>query len=576
MEAQAESLYHAVYVPFEDFAEDEGLWRSLITYFVPSSLIFNTKADALDAIKKYKSGRLKSFKTHKEAKEFALNGLESVLANPLANSELANPAVEDSTSKFKKPRPQQLTAFRKVIEIGDLESVRKIIWENPRYLVSSADTPAILQVGCWYNAMHVAVKVAQNAEMCELILNTVGDPEFVKLLYGDQNTNESFVDRGSVLRDLYLNTPDKALNETPLHFATKFGLKECVRTLLSYPQCMKTPLNKYSQTPAEIICTRKSVDDEQLKSEIRFLLEEQYYVPVLRAEDNSLQPLIGEPFSRNNPPKLEVSPMSPKIEVKAFAGPMTKEQALEFRKKWKTPPRILGTPNKNANCSGGSTGLRSPSVNLSLRLQDTDKGLERVGRELASEYHVDWKEYWPFLRDFTDLRCTEGLNKLEEFLKKQFEERNKNYVNLENSFKKLCQVTESKNEFEISDICDGLQSLTLNSHTSMDPEDLDDPEFITPPTSPLITTPNNDNESSDEDEMSLADDTTNEDLFLDGKTPSKIDFTVFTTIPSNIDVDKYPFTYRWRHEMQLASKKTNNNRFPQAVSSKRRLFLMEN
>lgn len=50
----------------------------------------------------------------------------------------------------------------------------------------------------------------------------------------------------------------------------------------------------------QIICTRTCQEDEGLKKEIRFLLEDQYYVPVLRSDDNTLQPVIGEPFSPTN------------------------------------------------------------------------------------------------------------------------------------------------------------------------------------------------------------------------------------------------------------------------------------
>lgn len=61
-------------------------------------------------------------------------------------------------------------------------------------------------------------------------------------------------------------------------------------------------------------------------------------------------------------------------------------------------------------------------------------------RELASEYHVTWKEYWPFLKDFVDLRDIEGLNKLEEFLKQRLQENLKNLPNLEKSMMSLFET----------------------------------------------------------------------------------------------------------------------------------------
>ncbi|XP_011501859.1 PREDICTED: ankyrin repeat and LEM domain-containing protein 2 [Ceratosolen solmsi marchali] len=544
------SVFHAVYVPIEDDAAE-----TKETHFH----VYCDKVEALNIIKKYTKGRLKTFRTLEEAQEFARNGLESILPNPLANSLPTIVVTEEKSSNFKSLKPQNLTQFRKVIEYGDIESVKTTIWENPRYLVGNGDTPTILHEGCRYNALHVAVKSTQSSAMCELILNTVGDPEFVKLLYGDIDMTRTYVDRASILQDLYLNTPDKGLNETPLHFAAKYGLKDCVRSLLTYSQCLRTPLNKHEQTPADIVCTRKSMNDQLLINEIRLLLEEQYYVPVLRAEDNSLQPIIGEPFSPSSPLKLNVDPISPRIEVRAFAGPMTKAQALEFRKKWKTPPRILGTPNTKGNGSNDCNGLRSPSLNLSLRLKDTDKGLERVGRELASEYQIAWKEYWPFLKDFTDLQCNEGLEKLEKFLKNMSQQRTKiTLLDIVKTCMNHFETPKLKNEINVDEINNMFIHLTLQSQTDSDQEIEDNSEYITPPTSPLCINNNDNVDSSDEDDMDLADDSIKEELFLEGKSPTKIDFAVYSAIPSTIDVIKYPFIYRWRHEMQLASKNINN------------------
>ena len=49
-------------------------------------------------------------------------------------------------SAFKGPKIQDLVKLRKAIENGQINVVRDTIWTNPRYLVSSGDTPVILQV----------------------------------------------------------------------------------------------------------------------------------------------------------------------------------------------------------------------------------------------------------------------------------------------------------------------------------------------------------------------------------------------------------------------------------------------
>lgn len=87
--------------------------------------------------------------------------------------------------------------------------------------------------------------------MAELILSTISDPSFTKLLYGAAGEN-SYIVRPELLVDLYLNTPDKGLNETPLHFAAKYGAVEVVTVFVQYPQLKTDMKNKYSQTPRDV------------------------------------------------------------------------------------------------------------------------------------------------------------------------------------------------------------------------------------------------------------------------------------------------------------------------------------
>lgn len=103
--------------------------------------VYTDKIEALKVMKQSKKARFKQFKSFQDAAAFAINGAE-VFPQP---QDQVSAGTEKPVS-FKGPKPQDLVQFRKAIEAGDLEVVRTAIQENPRYLVSSGDTPSILQV----------------------------------------------------------------------------------------------------------------------------------------------------------------------------------------------------------------------------------------------------------------------------------------------------------------------------------------------------------------------------------------------------------------------------------------------
>ncbi|NXE17425.1 ANKL2 protein, partial [Ardeotis kori] len=384
--------------------------------------VYEDKKEALQAVKMIKGSRFKAFSNREDAEKFAKGicdyfpspsksslCLSPVKMGPFNRDGLCSPEMEtankERANSYKSPRTQDLTAkLRKAVEKGDTATFSELIWSNPRYLIGSGDNPTVVQEGCRYNAMHVAAKENQPG-ICQLLLDTLENPEFMRLMYPDDN-DTMLKNRIQYIVDLYLNTPDKMGFDTPLHFACKFGNLDVVNVLTSHPAIVKNPRNKYDQTPAEVVCERSKNKSAELKEKLREYLKGRYYVPLLRAEDNSSAPVIGAPWSPDQTDgspqrtlsKYAGSPKDPVLSIRAFAGPMSPSKAEEFRRLWKTPPRERAGFFHN------------------VRKSDLERGVERVGRELAHELGFPWVEYWEFLGCFVDLSSQEGLQKLEEYL----------------------------------------------------------------------------------------------------------------------------------------------------------------
>ncbi|XP_049660279.1 ankyrin repeat and LEM domain-containing protein 2 isoform X1 [Accipiter gentilis] len=384
--------------------------------------VYEDKKEALQAVKMIKGSRFKAFSNREDAEKFA-KGICDYFPSPSKSSLCLSPvkmgsfnrdglcspetetANKERANSYKSPRTQDLTAkLRKAVEKGDTATFSELIWSNPRYLIGSGDNPTVVQEGCRYNVMHVAAKENQPG-ICQLLLDTLENPEFMRLMYPDDN-DIMLKNRIQYIVDLYLNTPDKMGFDTPLHFACKFGNLDVVNVLTSHPAIVKNPRNKYDQTPAEVVCERSKNKSAELKEKLREYLKGRYYVPLLRAEDNSSAPVIGAPWSpdqiddspQRTLSKYTGSPKDPVLSIRAFAGPMSPSKAEEFRRLWKTPPRERAGFFHN------------------VRKSDLERGVERVGRELAHELGFPWVEYWEFLGCFVDLSSQEGLRKLEEYL----------------------------------------------------------------------------------------------------------------------------------------------------------------
>lgn len=103
--------------------------------------VFTNFQETLSAVKSNKTARFKLFRSATEAERFSVFGQEI----PIKQIEKNTPNVSSSFT-FKSLKSEDLVAFRRLIESGELDKVKLAVNSNPRFLVSSGDTPSIIQV----------------------------------------------------------------------------------------------------------------------------------------------------------------------------------------------------------------------------------------------------------------------------------------------------------------------------------------------------------------------------------------------------------------------------------------------
>lgn len=95
-----------------------------------------------------------------------------------------------------------------------------------------------------------------------------------------------------------------------------------------------------------------------------------------------------------------------------------------------------------------------------LKLADVEKGLEVIGRGLAKDQNIGWREHWTFLNEFIDIGSTEGLVKLEKYLQDKLNEKMKPPTARTNSQRK--EMDNLNSGTPVSKICRGINNLQFS------------------------------------------------------------------------------------------------------------------
>ncbi|CAD5114872.1 DgyrCDS3905 [Dimorphilus gyrociliatus] len=473
----SDKIYYAVSQPPKKSPYSNGL----------ENWIFTDQLSACRAAKSVPGARFKNFSSYADALEFA--STPAPLPNTLMRGDEPKPAND-----LPSLRKQDLNKLRHLIEQDKYDEFEDTIRSNAKYLVNSAnDLPTILKEGVRYNALHVCATHNRDA-FAKLIIKLIKDKTLMKEMYSSSD-DDLITDKTDILLHSYINGCDGIRGDTPLHLSARLNHWQIAKVILQEPILERNRVNKEKEKVEDVIGDRVKTSRED-KEKFMKLLRDCYYVPILRAEDFSSPPQIGEAVQ--TPPRTaKIGQNSSPLRVHALAGPMSAEDASNFKK-------ICTSPMKRA-----------------IRCRDLEKGMEKVGRSAAKDMKIGFSEYWEFLDDFADFSTIEGLQKLEDFLSVKYD-----YAD------------------DIGDITKQLESLILNSPKSTKQADeVNEEVFHDAQCCGMCNecTVNGD---------SFIEDLESEPVFLTGLNATKLDAEVFQAVEEagkdKIDLKTFPKVALWR------------------------------
>lgn len=158
----ARSHYYAVWVPsnVETTGDEQSTIDSfhMVLFFwslLETQFVFDDMKSAFSLCKKYgkQNSRVKIFANRADANKFIEQRRQSTV-NQDDVSIPVEPVIKPPNNDAEKlpysdVPTSELTKLYNVVEKGDEAEFERLIWSNPRYLISSGDSPTIVKV--WFN-----------------------------------------------------------------------------------------------------------------------------------------------------------------------------------------------------------------------------------------------------------------------------------------------------------------------------------------------------------------------------------------------------------------------------------------
>lgn len=255
------------------------------------------------------------------------------------------------------------------------------------------------------------------------------------------------------LTEQFLNMPDGGSNESPMHMACKYGLLEIVELFAGYPELDINRRNKYGQNCEDLICALVENPNQRLIDDMKNALQGQYVVHLVDSANGFDTPKLLVSPSKADLMTSRTPESSPAQIYRARIGPMSPKVANEIKNKWKSSRLSKSDPELDKL-------LLAKSV-------DSTKGYESVGRYLAKRNHLQWDEYWGFLKKSIDITSYCGLNEVNTYFLKKCADETINY--LFDTFRALVKRTKPEDIIQLN-IIDSfdieLEELTIGSMKS--------------------------------------------------------------------------------------------------------------